>query len=247
MSKGKRMPPRLRQSNVRHELVSQEILEKAAALFAQRGFSDTSLQDVAKALGISRTALYHYIGGKDELLATLVRGLTGETAESLERIASDDTRDPVDKLRAAVRGMATRIAQNPARFRLLLMSEGSLPEPLATEHNRARRRALRAITAILRAGIQTGQLRPTDERIAAFGILGMCNWVAWWYQPGREKGADPEQIADQLATIAVAGLLTSAERSPKGSAGVEHAMDLLRKDLDYLQRALQNTPFSDDC
>jgi AcrR family transcriptional regulator len=227
-----------RRSNTRRELVSGEILEKAAALFAERGFSSTSLQDVAEALEISRTALYHYVGGKNELLATLVRGLTQETADSLAAISADRSLDPVEQLAAAIRSMATRIANSPGRFRLLLVSEGSLPEPLASEHKQARRRALRELTAIVRGGIDAGLLRSMDDRVAAFAVLGMCNWVAWWYDPARAANGGAEQLAEELVRLGVAALQAPAERAPSGRAGVEHALDLLRRDLDYLQRTL---------
>lgn len=233
-----RKKPRQRQSNTRRDLVSGEILEKAATLFAERGFSSTSMQDVAEALEISRTALYHYIGGKEELLATLVRGISRETADSLEAIAADESLDPLERLAAAIRSMATRIANNPGRFRLLLMSEGSLPEPLSSEHQEARRRSLRELTAIVRAGVDAGALRVMDEHVAAFALLGMCNWVAWWYQPERAANGGAEQLADELARLGVAALQAPAERAPVGRAAVAHAIDLLRQDLEYLQRAL---------
>jgi AcrR family transcriptional regulator len=218
-------------------LVSNEILEKAASLFADRGFSNTSLQDVAKALGISRTALYHYIGGKEELLRALVQGLTRETAKSLETIAADKSAPALEKLEASIRSMVTRVAQNPARFRLLLMSEASLPEELASEHQTARRRTLRALTAVIREGIDAGEFRPVEERSAAFGIFGMCNWVAWWYQPDRADAPSPEQVADELSNMGAAALKSDSDRVPEDDAtAVDHAIDLLRRDLDHLQR-----------
>jgi Tetracyclin repressor-like, C-terminal domain len=118
------------------------------------------------------------------------------------------------------------------------VSEGSLPEPLASEHQEARRRSLRELTAIVRAGMDAGVLRAMDEHVAAFAVLGMCNWVAWWYQPERAANGGAERLADELARLGVAALQAPAERAPTGRAGVEHAIGLLRQDLDYLQRAL---------
>ena len=236
------MAPRKQQTNTRRELVSQEILEKAAALFAEKGFANTSLQDVAEALKISRTALYHYIGSKEELLAALVRGLTEETAEQLERIAGDESLDPVEQLDAAIRDMTTRIAHRPANFRLLAISEQDLPEPISSQHRDAQRRTLRALTAIVRAGMASGLLRSGDAHVAAFGVLGMCNWIAWWFNPAHRDAPTLEQLVDDLASMGVAGLRTPDERTPTGSAGIEHAVDLLRKDLAYLEQTLEGAP-----
>jgi AcrR family transcriptional regulator len=231
-----------KRSNTRRELVSNQILEQAASLFADRGFSDTSLQEVANALGISRTALYHYIGGKDELLATLVKGITRETAESLERLADDDSIVPAAKVREAVRGMVIRIANSPARFRLLLLSEGALTEKLAVEHRDARRRTLEALTRIIQEGIRSGALRPIDEHLAAFALLGMSNWVAWWYKPDRIPGQTPETLAASMAEMGLAALrIGGNEGTAAEGDGIEHAVELLRQDLDYLERALAAT------
>jgi AcrR family transcriptional regulator len=227
------------QTNKRRELVATQILEEAAALFAKKGFAATSLQDVAEALGISRTALYHYIGNKDDLLAQLVHGLTQETAEELERFRDSDELEPAPKLAAAVRGMALRIARNPSRFRLLLMSEPSLEGVLAEQHADARRRALAALTAIIEEGVQSGVLRPVDAHLAAFSVLGMCNWIAWWHRVGDERHA-PDEIAQAMADVALSGLGAASGRSaPTKGDPVEHALDLVREDLQSLEHVVR--------
>ena len=229
-------------STTRRDLVSGQILERAAALFAERGVSGTSLQEVADALEISRTALYHYIGSKEELLALLVTGITGETATSLEKLARDPDLEPVEKLRAAVRDMATRIARNPARFRLLIMSEGTLVEPLASEHHDARRRTLDALRDIVRQASQAGALRPVDHGVAAFALLGMCNWIAWWHRPDRPDAQTPEAIADTLAAIALEGLLPRGERgTPAEGDALSHALHLLQQDVSFLEQAIDGS------
>jgi AcrR family transcriptional regulator len=240
------MTAQRQRSTARRELVSNRILDEAAALFAERGFSETSLQEVADALQISRTALYHYIGSKDELLATLVRGLSRDTAESLERLASDSSLKPVDKLHAAIRDMTLRMANNPARFRMLLLSEGSLGEPLASEHRDARRRTLEALASVVGEGAASGALRPVDRHVAAFALIGMCNWVAWWYRSGRIEGQTPETVADAIAEIGIEGLRASADRAV-GETGdsVDHALRLLRGDLDLLELAVASRDQAD--
>src|SRR5262249_11781698 len=152
---------------------------------------------------------------------------TRESADALERLVADESRDPVEKLADAVKDIVTRIATNPARFRLLLLSEASLPPALAQEHRRARVRVLRQLTEIIHAGIESGRLRPVDQHVAAFSILGMCNWVAWWYSADRENCPAVDDLASNLADLAVASLLTSRTRMPVGPGGARHALTLL--------------------
>jgi AcrR family transcriptional regulator len=228
---------RRRQSTTRRDLVSNQILERAAALFAERGFANTSLQEVADALEISRPALYHYIRSKDDLLAALVHGITQQTAASLGEIAADGDLDPVQKLDRAIRDMVQRIAANPARFRLLVASEEMLPAPLAEEHREARRLALQHLSDVIQSGIDAGALRRVDASIAAFAILGMCNWVAQWYSADRKGAPAPERVADELAAIGIAGLSAEGGASASGD-GVASALARLRDDIDDLERRL---------
>ena len=65
-------------SGPRRDILAAEVLDKAATLFAARGFAATSLQDVAEQVGLSRTSIYHYFDSKDALLQELVRGVTSE-------------------------------------------------------------------------------------------------------------------------------------------------------------------------
>jgi hypothetical protein len=77
-------------------------------------------------------------------------------------------------------------------------------------------------------------LRPVDSRVAALGVIGLCNWVAWWHRPGQRD----EAVAAQLADMAAAALAESPERAMEG-AGPDRALSLLRQDLDYLERELR--------
>jgi AcrR family transcriptional regulator len=218
----------------RRELVVNEIYEQATRLFAERGFAGTSLQDIADAVGLTRPALYYYVKGKDELLAKLVAEITEESAASIGAIARRADLDPAAKLRAIVKASVQRQAEHAARFRLLLLSEAELPAEIAAAHEAGRRAVLKSIARVIDRGIEEGVFRPVDARIVALGVLGMNNWVAWWFTPGRDR---IETVAEELADLAVASLLNPPDRAvaDPGPAGV---LQLLRHDLDRLERML---------
>jgi AcrR family transcriptional regulator len=220
--------------NARRDLVEAQILEHATRLFAERGFAATSLQDIAEAAGLTRPALYHYVRNKDDLLSRLVQELTEGPAEELHRINADPDRPPLQRLQDMARAVVLNVARAPERFRLLIRSEAELPEALADVYTRGRRRVLREFTSVIEEGVAAGQLRPLDPRVAALGIIGMCNWVAWWHRPGQ---AD-ETVAAQLADMAVASLAEPGDRGGEGE-GPARALSLLRQDLDYLERLLK--------
>lgn len=221
-------------STARRELVENELYEHATRLFAERGFAGTSLQDIADALGITRPALYYYVKSKDELLAKLVTEVTSGPLDELTALVARDL-DPIATLRGIVEVLVRRRVTQPERFRLLIRSEAELPQELTTAYDEGRRAVLKTIAGVIDDGVRSGVFRPVDARVAALGVLGMCNWVAWWFHPGGRDTA--EGVIEQLADMAVAALQRPDHQVP-GGEGPAAAIKLLRQDLAHLERVL---------
>jgi AcrR family transcriptional regulator len=225
-------------SAARREMVENQLMEAAERLFARQGFAGTSLQELADAVGLTRTGVYHYFNGKEEMLAALVRGFTVETADDVRRLADSRGALPFERLSEAVTNMIERVALHPQRFRLLLTSESAFPEALAAQYLKARRDTLRALTGLVSQCISAGTCRPVDPELAAFSLLGASNWVAFWY-PRRDGigSKTPRELAQSLADVALGGLLD--KRAADGHDGVQHVLGLLREDLDRLNHMLK--------
>lgn len=234
------MPRPKNKSAARHELVMGQLMEAAERLFAQKGVAGTSIQDLADAVGLTRTGIYHYVKGKDQMLEELVRGFTVETAVDLRRLADDTDAPAYERLRAAVTNMAERVANHPQRFRLLLTSEGAFPETLATQYRQARRDTLRALADLVSQAVASGACRAVDPEIAAFTLAGISNWVAFWY-PRREGlgSQQPREVAEALADLALGGL--RAERGSEGDTTTPvDVLNLIKGDLQRLGQMLES-------
>lgn len=220
--------------NTRRGLVEQEIYVQATRLFAERGFSGTSFQDIADAVGLTRPALYHYVRSKDELLAKLVAEITQDAAVDIETVAHREDLGAAEKLVEIMVDLVRRQGEHADRFRLLVRSEADLPEEIAATQAAGRRAVLAALAGVIEDGVAEGVFRPVEPRIAALGLLGTANWVAWWYQPGGRY--DLDQVCAELSATAVNGLRAEGDVRPVASA--EQALDVLREDLDRLARLL---------
>ncbi|GAA3124847.1 TetR/AcrR family transcriptional regulator [Streptosporangium carneum] len=218
----------------RKELMSNTVLEKAAVLFAERGFAGTSLRDIAEAMGMTRPALYYYFDSKETLLRELVRGITGVGSQELRKLRERTDLSAAEKLRTVVIGTAVRVAESPVRFRLLERNEAELPDSILQEHSASKGRILDELSAIIGDGVRSGEFRPVNERITAFSVIGMINWIAWWYNP--QGPSSPEEIAEEMYTLVSRGLLRGEDRVP--ARGIEGAVALLREDLTHLERLL---------
>jgi AcrR family transcriptional regulator len=216
---------------VRRELMTETLLERAAQLFSENGFDRTSLQDIATAMGLSRPALYHYIDSKEDLLERLVSELTDAERADEERLRARTDLSPVETLREFIRMMTLRVTQRPHRFRLLVMAEASLSQPVMAAHARLKRRMLDLAVEIVRDVAATGQMKPVDPLIVGLSIIGMTNWLAWWFSPdGKLSG---EAIAEQFATIVMDGVLVDG--GSENGAGVAGALTRLRQDVAHLE------------
>ncbi len=218
-------------SSARRELVLGEILEQATRLFAERGYEGTTLQDIAESVGITRPALYNYIDSKDDLLGALVADVSQRMAVALAEIRTRQA-DSGAQIRAMVELVVEQRLASPDRFRVLDREEASLPEEFAAAHRQAKRDVLAHMQAVIAEGIEAGQFRRCDERLAALSIIGMCNWTAWWVSSS--KPPEPRPVVTELAANAEAML-----RAPDGNAGGPlGAVRRIRDELAYVERAL---------
>ena len=225
--------PDVGRAGLRRNLVEREILERAAELFAERGFAGTTVQDIADALGMSRPALYYYVKSKDVILQQLVENLSINDAEVLEKIYARRGGDATEKLREMALQLATNAGSNPHQTQILSQSKHHLPEPIAELNLDAERSIARRMMMVLEQGIRKGQFREVDPRTAALSIIGMCLWTAWWVED-TPLGQVTEQIADQ----AVSSVLVA-----EGDTDLDDPAALLRAaraNLDRLQRSIQD-------
>jgi AcrR family transcriptional regulator len=218
-------------TGLRRQLVEREILERAAELFAERGFAGTTVQDIADALGMSRPALYYYVKSKDVLLEQLVENLSINDAKELESIRRRRSGDPIEKLREMARQLTVNAASNPHQTQILAQSKHHLPERIAQLNLEAERSVVQSLMWALEQGARRGQVRALEPHTAALAIVGMCLWTAWWIGE-----AAVDAVADQVAEQAVASVLATG-----GDRDLTDPSELLRAaraNLDRLQSSL---------
>lgn len=220
-------------STARRALVTRDLVDHATRLFAEQGYETTTLRDVADAVGVSRSSLYHYVSSKEDLLAMLVEQWSRGLADSLTALHARTDLSPEQKLRELAELIVRQRAESPDQFRVLDQVEPLLSEPLRTQHREARRDVLAELSGVIEEGITSGDFKPLDPRIAALSVLGMCNWVAWWYRPG--EGHDLEPVARQI-TQSVADMLVDTEH--RGNNSASSALARARSSLDALERLL---------
>jgi AcrR family transcriptional regulator len=182
----------------------EQVLTIAVRLFNQQGYDATSVADLAQALGLTKSALYHHFSSKDELLGlALDEALTG--LEGALDAAEAGHTSAAERLRAVISGAVDVLADHLPEVTLLLRVRGnSATEQAALE----RRRVFDArVAALVAAAQQEGWVRTdVDAAVATRLIFGMVNSVVEWYRPDGQLGRD-ELAADILAVV-LDGLLS---------------------------------------
>ena len=179
------------------------LLRVAAVTFTERGYDGTSMEDLARKLGISKSAIYHHVSGKDELLRLATdRALDGLTAVVDEAAAVEGR--AIDRLEHVVRRSVDVLLDELPFVTLLLRVRGNTP---VERRAITRRREIdHAISALVAQAEAAGDVRPdVDPALTARLLFGMVNSLVEWYRPSR-TGADRVELADAICKIAFTGL-----------------------------------------
>jgi AcrR family transcriptional regulator len=181
------------------------LLAVAVAVFNERGFEATSMDELATRLGVTKSAIYHHVPGKVELLRLAVdRALDALFAVTEEPGAI--TGRAIDRLEHVVRGSVRVLAAELPYVTLLLRVRGNSDVERATLQRR--REFDRLVTRLVRDAERQGDVRPdVDPAITSRLLFGTVNSLAEWYRPGGGLSAD--DLADAVVTTAFLGLRTS--------------------------------------
>ncbi|MFC9325788.1 TetR/AcrR family transcriptional regulator [Kitasatospora sp. NPDC057015] len=179
----------------------ESLLAVTVDVFNERGYDGTSMEDLSRAAGISKSSIYHHVRGKEELLRLAVGraldGLFGTLAEP------GATRGPaVHRLEYVVRRTTeVLLAELPYVTLLLRVRGNTATEQWALER---RREFDHRVAELVRAAVADGALRSdVDPRLATRLLFGMINSIVEWYRPGA-KAADG--VADTVVRLAFDGL-----------------------------------------
>lgn len=180
-----------------------EIIDAAAAVFAEKGYHGASTTDIADRLGIRQGSLYYYFASKEAALEVVCyKGVEGFT-QSLEDILKG-TSDAGGKLRAAVLNHLRPVIERPDYVRVFLRDRHHLPDSSRRKIGGLSRKYEKQLRDVFQEGVDNGEFRADlDCRLAALALLGMLNGVAQWH--GKQKVANIERIADEYLTLVLSG------------------------------------------
>jgi AcrR family transcriptional regulator len=192
------------------------IVDTAARLFDTAGYSRTSMDAIAKAVGLAKPTLYHYFRSKSEILIEIHESFIDPLTEAqLVRIAQDAT--PTEQLVGAMTDILSLMECHRGRVRVFFEHHRELPPTSRRSLVRRRTRYPEMIVDVIRAGIERDEFRSVDPESTALAVFGICNWAYQWWTPG--KGLSPADEAERFASMLIDGIgaPASSQESSRGA------------------------------
>jgi AcrR family transcriptional regulator len=191
-------------TTVNGQTVPERLVEVALRLFAERGFEGTSVQDVVAAAGVTKGAMYHYFGAKDDLLAEIYARVLRMQMERLTSFVEQD--GPVaDRLLAAAADVVVTTIENLDSTTVFFRSLHQLTADTAAEVRRERRRYHDTFRGMVVEGQQAGVFRDdiAADLVVDYFFGSVHHLPMWWKADGRPS---PAEVGASFATLLLDGL-----------------------------------------
>ncbi|MGH2938819.1 MAG: TetR/AcrR family transcriptional regulator [Solirubrobacterales bacterium] len=186
------------------------MLEAAGKVFAERGYSEASVQDVADALGILKGSLYHYIETKEDLLFWLLEEVHRDVEEILGRIEAEEGLDPLERLQSYVREQVEYNLANLQRISIYYHDMDRLSADRLKRILDQRHAHERFVNKLIREAQDQGLADASlDARVLTNCLFGTVIWTYRWYRPNGKISRD--RIATLCADFALNGIVGSRD------------------------------------
>jgi AcrR family transcriptional regulator len=177
------------------------ILHRSAELFAQYGYSGTSITMIAEACGVSKALLYHYCPDKEAVLFDILSAHLEELIAVVEKAAEAEA-DPAERVRAIAAALLDAYRDADAEHQVQIANLKLLPEE-RQEQLRAMERVLVAVLADALAEALPEVGRGPLLKPITMSIFGMLNWHYLWFREG--KGLSRDDYARLVSGLVLAG------------------------------------------
>lgn len=186
----------------------QHILETAAILFRDKGYSATSMRDLARAVGLQASSLYNHIESKEKLLQEICLANALKFLSMMEKVEAMDI--PVaGKVEQLLRLHIRTAIQDVTSVTSFNDEWRHLGEPYLSDFKEMRRDYEQRFMHLLRQGIEAGEIRAQEPQIVLYTLFSSLRWLYDWFQPGKRLSAP--DVEEEILNLLFYGLRCSSE------------------------------------
>jgi len=179
------------------------IIERASAMFREKGFPATSMRDLAEAVGIEAASLYNHIQSKSEILQEIISRIANDCNLHLDSVDQPE-HDNIYKIESLIRFHVQMMLQRFDDYYVMINEWIHLPEPHLTNFIVQRRSYVQRMEAIITAGIDKKEMKPVMPDVAMLTILSSVRGLEFWHRSG--KKVSPQVMEDNMVSHLIGGL-----------------------------------------
>lgn len=157
-----------------------EIVTRSAALFDEEGYHLTSMDDIARAVGLAKPTLYHYFRSKDSILLAIHEEIITLLLNRQRERELTDRADPADQLYDVMFDIIDLMRTHPGHVRTYFEYRRELPEEAQVEAQQARNNYFLSVRKIFEKGMARGRFRG-DPQLSTITLFSLCNSVYTWF------------------------------------------------------------------
>lgn len=180
----------------------EAVIRAAARAFRERGYHNTSLDDIAAVLHVTKPTLYYYVSNKEQMLFECFREGLGRIARACGE-AHGTKASGRARLIEVVRGYVEAITSDFG-WCMVRAEDQDLSPAMSARIKQLKSEIDQEMRGLVRQGIADGSIGPCDPKMAAFALAGALNWIAHWYRDNASLSAD--EIAQRYVELFVNGL-----------------------------------------
>ena len=182
------------------------IIDQAARLFHEKGFSATSMRDLAEHVGVEAASLYNHIQSKSEILQEICFKVANEFMTMLDQVDSNEV-SALKKVEALLRFHVQQMVNHYENVYVSDREWKHLTDPYLSNYQNQRRIYRKRFAAIIEEGISLKEIKKIDAPTAVLILLHAVSGIESWHRSKRKVGAD--QLEENMVMILVDGLKAS--------------------------------------
>ena len=185
-----------------HDRKRDAIILTAARAFRERGYHNTSLDDIAKQLQVTKPTVYHYVKTKEQLLFECFRTGLSQIMRGFEEIKES----PVvarERLHHVIRRYTEAITSDFG-WCMVQAENQDLSAAMSREVKSLKSQIDRGLRRLLEEGARDRSMRACDAKITSFAIAGALNWIAYWYRS--DQPLSTNEVAARMIDLFDLGL-----------------------------------------
>ncbi|MEZ5034646.1 MAG: TetR/AcrR family transcriptional regulator [Chitinophagaceae bacterium] len=179
------------------------ILRRAAAMFSEKGYSATSMRDLADAVGIEAASLYNHIQSKAEILQEIIFRMTNDCNVHIGELEKGKLSN-IKKVESLIRFHVQMMMYQCDDYTVMINEWMHLPEPYLTNFNIQRRQYVVKMEKIITDGFQQGEMKNIAPYVAVLTLLSSVRGLEFWHRSSQK--ISPQKIEDDMVNFLIKGL-----------------------------------------